>query len=36
MKHTFHPHAEKELTETENYYNDINENVEIDFVKKLE
>ena len=25
MKFTFHPHAEKELEETENFYNDISE-----------
>ena len=36
MKHTFHPHAEKELTETETYYNDINEELGNRFREEIE
>ncbi len=36
MKHTFHPHAEKELTETEAYYNDINEELGNRFREEIE
>lgn len=36
MKYTFHPHAEKELEETENYYNDISEELGNRFREEVE
>lgn len=36
MKYTFHPHAEKELDETENYYNDISEELGDRFREEIE
>ena len=36
MKYTFHPHAEKELNDTENYYNDIREALGERFLEEIE
>ena len=36
MKYTFHPHAEKELEETENFYNDISEELGNRFREEIE
>lgn len=36
MKYTFHPHAEKELEETENYYNDISDELGNRFREEVE
>ena len=36
MKYTFHPHAEKELIETQNYYNDISELLGNRFLEEVE
>lgn len=36
MKFTFHPHAEKELDETENYYNDISKELGYRFREEIE
>jgi plasmid stabilization system protein ParE len=36
MKYTFHPHAEKELDKTENYYHDISEELGDRFREDIE
>jgi plasmid stabilization system protein ParE len=36
MKYTFHPHAEKELEEIKNYYNDIREELGDRFHEEIE